>query len=318
LNYFPQGDRRHAELLRNLLSAQVCSNQLLPGIELGHEVRRTGQFPVSGSAGFDIWEGEYLGGAKCVIKVIRGFNATPSMREQVVREVKVWRSIYSIDKGAYILPCLGLSVDSNSHLALVTPWMELGDATAYLKIYPNANRKAMIRHIAEGLGLLHRHHPPIVHGDLRAANIFIDNKGNPLLANFSLYNITETLNGAPLHFAQTLGYLDDCRWCAPELLDPSEGDGSISLSPAADVYAFAMTALELLTGEPPFAHIRRGRPAKVLMEILRGERPRRPEGQIYVERGLDDAMWALLRRCWADDYRLRPSISEVLERLSVQ
>ena len=79
---FEQGDRRHIDLARNLLGVQQRSGQLLPGIELKHgEIRRIGQHPVGGSAAFDIWEGEYLNGAKCALKVVRGVEVSPKIRE---------------------------------------------------------------------------------------------------------------------------------------------------------------------------------------------------------------------------------------------
>lgn len=81
---FQQGDHRHTDLGRNLLAVQERSGQLLPGIELKHgEVRRIGQHPVGGSAAFDIWEGEYLSGAKCALKVVRGVEISPKIREVI-------------------------------------------------------------------------------------------------------------------------------------------------------------------------------------------------------------------------------------------
>lgn len=77
-----------------------------------------------------------------------------------------------------------------------------------------------------------------------------------------------------------------------------------------------MTMLEIFTDQLPFAHIKAGRPARVLGEILCGQRPRRPEGQIYVDRGLDDKTWILIQRCWSEKPADRPTIDEVLEILS--
>lgn len=119
----------------------------------------------------------------------------------------------------------------------------------------------------------------------------------------------EELTGMP--FTQSRGISDSYRWFAPELCN---ADGN--LSPAADIFAFAMTVLELMTDAPPFSHIKRT--PQVLVEMQRGERPRRPQGQIYIERGLDDHMWELLRRCWVTEPHLRPDIDQVLVELPKQ
>lgn len=58
----------------------TVTHTLLPEIDLRHgEVRRLGSHPVGGNVSFDIWEGEYLNREKCVIKVIRGMEITPSV-----------------------------------------------------------------------------------------------------------------------------------------------------------------------------------------------------------------------------------------------
>lgn len=72
---------------------------------------------------------------------------------------------------------------------MVSPWMDYGDAISYVNKYPYVNRKRIIRRIAEGLRLLHMYNPPIAHGDIKGANILIDQKGNPLLADFGLSKV---------------------------------------------------------------------------------------------------------------------------------
>ena len=68
-----------------------------------------------------------------------------------------------------------------------------------------------------------------------------------------------------------------------------------------------------MTGERPYVHIKRN--AEVVVRMLKGERPRRPEGSIYTERGLDDSLWHLLQRCWRAEPAERPSIQEALDAL---
>jgi hypothetical protein len=65
-----------------------------------------------------------------------------------------------------------------------------------------------------------------------------------------------------------------------------------------------------MTHELPFSYVRNG--TEVVIRTQRGEKPRRPEDPRVKERGLDDELWALLQRCWAEKDE-RPSINEIVE-----
>jgi hypothetical protein len=60
---------------------------------------------------------------------------------------------------------------------------------------------------------------------------------------------------------------------------------------------------QVFTGEVPFNGS--SSPAAML-EIMRGERPPRPTHPV-----LTDQLWALMRRCWDQDPRLRPEVVEI-------
>ena len=77
----PVGDYHHTGLATNLWGMQRASGQLLPKLELKNgEVRKVHNYPTTGSAQFDIFEGVYLGHAKCAIKVVRGIEATDKIK----------------------------------------------------------------------------------------------------------------------------------------------------------------------------------------------------------------------------------------------
>ena len=73
----------YSGLQRSLYNVQKRSGQLPPGIELkAGEARRIGEFPVGGSAAFDIWEGMWLGRDKVALKTMRGVQGvTPTTRK---------------------------------------------------------------------------------------------------------------------------------------------------------------------------------------------------------------------------------------------
>ena len=87
---------------------------------------------------------------------------------------------------------------------------------------------------AEALEHLHTHDPPVVHGDVKPANLILTSSGRIVLVDFGLSSTPTD----ELRRAGTAGYM------APEVAAGARPTA------ASDVYSFAATALALLTGEP--------------------------------------------------------------------
>src|SRR5215210_756470 len=88
---------------------------------------------------------------------------------------------------------------------------------------------------AEALEHLRTHDPPVVHGDVKPANLILTSFGRIVLVDFGLSSTPYD----DVRRAGTAGYV------APEV-----GAGARPTA-AADVYSFAATALALITGERP-------------------------------------------------------------------
>src|SRR6266545_8164708 len=88
---------------------------------------------------------------------------------------------------------------------------------------------------AEALEHLHAHDPPVVHGDVKPANLILSSSGRIVLVDFGLSS-TPTDD---LRRAGTAGYV------------AAEVAAGARPTAASDVYSFAATALALLTGEAP-------------------------------------------------------------------
>lgn len=90
--------------------------------------------------------------------------------------------------------------------------------------------------IIEGIEYLHTHEPPIVHADIRGANILVKNDLTCCLADFGLTMIMETRapTGSRLGKGAT-------HWMPPEawqyMMD--------AYIPARDIYSFGCTAIEV-------------------------------------------------------------------------
>jgi len=100
-------------------------------------------------------------------------------------------------------------------------------------------------------------------------------------------------------------------WLAPEIINPSHNDGEMPVieSKAADVFAFAMLALEAFTGDVPFVG---QTPTTAASRVLQGERPEIPQNAQEI--GLTGEMWKLLESCWYQDPEKRPTVRKVIKR----
>ena len=98
------------------------------------------------------------------------------------------------------------------------------------------------------------------------------------------------------------------RWLAPEIIKPLPCATGVAVeSKSADIFAFGMLVIEVLTGKPPFEGC--GEPGAAC-RILRGDRPELPQNAGDVD--LTDPMRDLIQRCWHENPTERPEIWEVV------
>ncbi|KAL2653616.1 hypothetical protein R1flu_021744 [Riccia fluitans] len=114
---------------------------------------------------------------------------------------------------------------------------------------PWATRVKIALGAAEGVQYLHEQPPPVLHRDIKAANILLTKNFNAKVCDFGF---AKQLNGPTgdesLRFCCTptrSGALGTLGYLAPESM--MSGDMSV----ASDVYSFGVVMLELLTGRKP-------------------------------------------------------------------
>lgn len=97
------------------------------------------------------------------------------------------------------------------------------------------------------------------------------------------------------------------RWSAPELVRETA-----SVSTYSDVWSFGMLCLEVLTGELPYATIKKD--YTVMQKVGDGEPPDHP-GRVAEQNGLSKQMWTVMQKCWNRKPEARFSMTEVKHAL---
>lgn len=234
------------------------------------------------------------------------------------REEKAWESLEHLN----ILPFFGRAEISND-IYLVSPWIAYGDLwgflTARLKylrhphnernnhpghdVYTRYRELKTVLGIASGLAYLHSQN--VIHGDIKALNVLLDDNLNPLLCDFGLTRILDwDYNASSSVFLNGAG---SWRWLAPELMR----ENGLRKTHESDMYAFGITVSEVLTGKTPFSGCIVPQLANPVIEGVRpAPLPDQREGQDF------NLLWKVAADCWVADYSKRPSAEDVVHTLT--
>ncbi|KAJ7239976.1 kinase-like domain-containing protein [Mycena haematopus] len=205
------------------------------------------------------------------LKHMRHFiqSSDPEIRDirlKLCREALVWKDLHH----PHILPFLGIDRDTfPAALCSVSPWMEHGTVLNYLQVHGRGDVDKLLYEVAQGLEYLHSR--DIVHGDLRGANILINDDWSACLADFGLSVFSNATTS--MHTSTRAGSL---YWMAPELIDPDRFGCKFARTRPSDIYAFGCVCLEV--SDMPFFLVLIPSPAsytQVTRRFLNSPKPRR-------------------------------------------
>ncbi|KAJ8085079.1 hypothetical protein PM082_003861 [Marasmius tenuissimus] len=297
------------------LEALVNRHHTLPASLFINDVTKEGTQPCNWGGYSDIWKGTQGTQAVC-LKVLRVHAQDRQQKEDKLvkachKEALLWTRLNHPN----LLPFIGVNTTLfHPDFCLVSPWMANGDIIRFLELNPRHDRLVLILEISAGMAYLHE--CEIIHGDIKGANVLVNEAGQCLLADFGL--AITVAESSPLVKSSTSKMKGSFRWMAPELFRSSNGIRTTTGCGkertnkfARDLYAFACTVLEVITGKPPFAEL--ADPTVMYEVMINNARPSRPSPEIF---WCPENVWALVERCWSQRPQDRPKASEVHGYLS--
>nr|XP_043615888.1 serine/threonine-protein kinase STY46-like [Erigeron canadensis] len=244
----------------------------------------------SGSYG-DLYKGTYHS-QEVAIKMLKAENITTEMQQEFAQEVYIMRKIRHKNVVQFIGACT-----KPSSLCIVTEFMSGGSVYDYLHKRKGTFKLPILIKVAidisRGMNYLHQNN--IIHRDLKAANLLMDENDVVKVADFGVARVKAQTG---VMTAETGTY----RWMAPEVIEHKPYDLK------ADVFSFGIVLWELLTGKLPYEYLT---PVQAAIGVVqKGLRPTIPKNT-------HPKLAELLGRCWQKDPNLRPDFTEIIDILTI-
>ncbi|CAM8957333.1 unnamed protein product [Rhodiola kirilowii] len=254
----------------------------------------------------------YLGTLKSSLKVAVKLLSPESDQglKEFLQEVKLLMRVHHGNIVSLVGYC-----KHPKHMALIYEYMPNGNVRQQLSDLSNVftwkNRVQIAVHAAQGLEYLHNGcKPPIIHRDLKTANILLDENMQAKIADFGLsraFRSEDVTHISTTNAVGTPGYIDLA------CLDLAH------FRKSSDVFSFGVILMELVTGKPAIARGTQN------MHLLDWVVPQFERGDIrsIVDQRLRgnfsvDAAWKLVETailCMHESPAQRPEINDVLAEL---
>ncbi|XP_050105087.1 serine/threonine-protein kinase STY46-like isoform X4 [Malus sylvestris] len=205
--------------------------------ELDPRQLKFGNKVASGSCG-DLYKGTYCT-QEVAIKVLKPECVNPDMLKDFAQEVYIMRKVRHKNVVQFIGACT-----KHPSLCIVTEYMPGGSVYDYLHKQKGVFKLPSLLKVAIDVskGMTYLHQNNIIHRDLKAANLLMDENEVVKVADFGVARVKSQ---SGVMTAETGTY----RWMAPEVIEHKPYDHK------ADIFSFGVVLWELLTGKLPYEYL---------------------------------------------------------------
>eukprot|EP00276_Gloeochaete_wittrockiana_P025023 CAMPEP_0184360246 /NCGR_PEP_ID=MMETSP1089-20130417/124110_1 /TAXON_ID=38269 ORGANISM="Gloeochaete wittrockiana, Strain SAG46.84" /NCGR_SAMPLE_ID=MMETSP1089 /ASSEMBLY_ACC=CAM_ASM_000445 /LENGTH=509 /DNA_ID=CAMNT_0026699367 /DNA_START=135 /DNA_END=1661 /DNA_ORIENTATION=- len=244
----------------------------------------------SGSFG-EVYEGRWMGMRVAIKKPrVLGADIESAVRNEVALMLRV--------PHGNIIRCYGACIQA-PNVFLVLEFAERGNLSDLLSSRKGrlslVEKARMSVEMVKGMEFLVR--SKILHRDLKGQNVLISKHGTCKISDFGLARTRETVSTSLQGKRPAEG---TSAYMAPEIL----GTRPI-YSEKSDVYACGMLLWELLAEEPPWLGLEH---IQIAIGVKEGDRP-------DIQNNWPKGLTNIIRKCWAQDSKNRPTFKEVLSEL---
>ena len=179
-------------------------------------------------------------GLLVAIKIYRPKNALDIEGERRFREEFV--IVFNCNHANLIHPAYFSIFEETPYLVL--PYCPRGSSELLIGSFVNDNDIwRYIRDVASGLAYLHALEPPIVHQDVKPANVLLDDTGHYALTDFGISAQRGGVHGY---------YFDDENSGTMAYMAPERFQKDAEPMAQSDIWGFGATLCEIITGKVPF------------------------------------------------------------------
>ncbi len=229
------------------------------------------------------------------IKVVDMDLFERSQVDQLRNELQIQSSC----RHPHVVSLFGSFLDG-SQLHILQPYFAQGSVLDILKFkYPDGLPEQAIQIILKQalLGLEYLHNSNLIHRDIKAGNLLVDDDGTVALADFGVSSsLAATSQSVRKTFVGTTCYM------SPEIISQSGYDNK------TDIWSFGITALELAQGRAPYSQLP---PLKVLMMTLQSDPP--TLDRTSTKHPYSDGFKQVIDMCLRTDPKQRPSCTNLLQ-----
>ncbi|KAG2156412.1 kinase-like domain-containing protein [Suillus clintonianus] len=224
----------------------------------------------------------------------------------LIKRIRRELTICANMKHKNILPVCGYTSGFSPFMAIVSPWVENGDLTTYLKCQGKTlavvRRFQILNDIIAGLQYLHDNY--VIHGDFSGNNVLIDGDGTACITDFGLSSMySEDISASRASWTST-AIRGTVRWLAPELIEDKMDGSEVRPSQESDIYSFGGIMLQVLTNEAPYYYTKHQ--YTIILWIAQSKKPDRTR---YPD--VPDTYWRIIERCWSTVPQDRPSTKQI-------